>query len=61
MESDDRTLQHLLTFPTNDGGQWQMLVNLVEKYGVLPESYWPSPYLAENSRALGSLLDSQVS
>ena len=56
----DRTLAHLLTSPTNDGGQWQMLVNLIEKYGLMPHCQWPSPFLAENSRRLAAILDNQV-
>ncbi|KAB1253946.1 Bleomycin hydrolase [Camelus dromedarius] len=30
---DGRLVQYLLTNPANDGGQWDMLVNIVEKYG----------------------------
>jgi len=28
---DERLVQHLLSSPMNDGGQWEMLVNVVEK------------------------------
>ena len=56
----DRTLYHLLNVPTNDGGQWQMLVNLIEKYGVIPNEQWPSTWMANNSRRLGGILDNQV-
>lgn len=59
-DSDDRTLHHLLKDPTNDGGQWQMIVNLIEKYGVLPHRHWKTSYLAEKSRRLGLVLNSQV-
>jgi len=60
-DHDDRTLAHLLSNPTNDGGQWQMLVNLIEKYGLIPLSQWPSPVLAENSSRLNTVLNNQVS
>jgi bleomycin hydrolase len=35
---DGRLIQHLLTAPLEDGGQWDMFANLVEKYcpAVLP-------------------------
>ncbi len=29
--TDSRLIQHLLTSPVQDGGQWDMLVNLIEK------------------------------
>ncbi|KAF6029551.1 BLMH [Bugula neritina] len=59
-DHDDRTLAHLLSNPTNDGGQWQMLVNLIEKYGLIPLSQWPSPVLAENSSRLNTVLNNQL-
>lgn len=36
-EQDDRTLQHILKTGIQDGGQWDMFVSLVEKYGVVPK------------------------
>ena len=35
-DQDDRTLQHLLKTGIQDGGQWDMFVSLIEKYGVVP-------------------------
>ncbi|MDQ2755565.1 MAG: C1 family peptidase [Actinomycetota bacterium] len=40
-EVDDRTVAHLLTDPTGDGGQWNMFVALVRKYGLVPKSAMP--------------------
>ena len=34
--SDDRTISWLLANPIGDGGQWNMFVALVKKYGVVP-------------------------
>lgn len=36
-----RLVTHLLTDPMCDGGQWDMFVNLVYKYGVVPKSVMP--------------------
>lgn len=36
--TDDIKLHHMLKNATNDGGQWNMFVNLVEKYGLIPKS-----------------------
>jgi bleomycin hydrolase len=38
---DDRTVAHLLANPADDGGQWNMFVALVEKYGLVPKSAMP--------------------
>lgn len=32
---DSRLIQELLGAPVNDGGQWDMAANLVEKYGLV--------------------------
>lgn len=32
---DGRLVQSLLAGPVGDGGQWDMVVNLVEKYGLV--------------------------
>lgn len=32
---DGRLLQTLLASPVGDGGQWDMVANLVEKYGLV--------------------------
>jgi bleomycin hydrolase len=36
-----RLLDWLLAAPLGDGGQWDMFVNLVQKYGVVPKSAMP--------------------
>ena len=41
VDSDDRTLQHILKLGIQDGGQWDMFVNLVEKYGIVPQYIMP--------------------
>ncbi len=39
--TNGRVIAHLLSAPLNDGGQWDMLCNLVEKYGVAPKEAMP--------------------
>jgi bleomycin hydrolase len=36
VDQDDRTLKHILSTPIQDGGQWDMFVSLIKKYGVVP-------------------------
>lgn len=50
---DGRLVQHLLRHPSEDGGQWQMLVNLVTKHGVVPKKCFPDAWSSENTRQLG--------
>jgi len=38
---DDRTVCWLLDHPLDDGGQWNMFMNVVEKHGVVPKAFMP--------------------
>jgi len=38
---DDRELQAILNDPIPDGGWWNYVVNLIEKYGVIPKELMP--------------------
>lgn len=51
-----RLLDHLLASPVGDGGQWDMIVDLVEKYGLVPQEVMPDSACASSSRDMDSLL-----
>lgn len=53
---DDRLFQFLNDDPVQDGGQWDLLMNLVEKYGVLPIEAYPDNHSAKNSGAFRGYL-----
>ena len=36
-DTDSRLIAHLLSAPLNDGGQWDMLCAIVDKYGLVPK------------------------
>ncbi|KAI8334944.1 peptidase C1B, bleomycin hydrolase [Chlamydoabsidia padenii] len=55
-EVSDRVVQYLLTSPVGDGGQWDMFVNVVEKYGVVPKSVYPETYASSSSSKLNWLV-----
>lgn len=38
---DDRTVAFLLDRPLDDGGQWNMFVNIVKKHGLVPKAVMP--------------------
>lgn len=46
--------------PTSDGGQWDMLVNLINKYGLMPKKCFPETYSCEASLRLNAVLKSKV-
>lgn len=53
---DDRLVMWLLTAPVQDGGQWDMFVGLVKKYGVVPIAAMPESFSSSNSRTMNHLL-----
>ncbi len=53
---DSRLMMYLLDSPVQDGGQWDMFVNLIEKYGVLPKSVMPESFQSSQSRMMNRLL-----
>jgi len=57
---DGRLVQHLLSAPLEDGGQYDMIVNLVEKYGVVPRSVFPEIEATQSSRSLNWLLKAKL-
>jgi bleomycin hydrolase len=49
-DHDDRELAFILANPIADGGQWDMFVNLVKKYGLLPQEKFPETYQSEGTK-----------
>jgi bleomycin hydrolase len=49
-DHDDRELAFVLANPISDGGQWDMFVNLVKKYGLLPLEKFPETYQSEGTK-----------
>ena len=57
---DGRLFSFILQDPTSDGGQWDMLVNLVSKHGLMPKKCFPESYSCESSARMNSILKSKV-
>ena len=53
---DSRLMMYLLSSPIQDGGQWDMFVNLIEKYGVLPQSVMPESYQSSQSALMNRFI-----
>ena len=47
---------HLLHNPIQDGGQWDMWVNLIKKYGVVPKSEMPETYQSGKSMRMNRMI-----
>ena len=56
-ELTSRKVKFLLDTPQQDGGQWDMVVSLFEKYGVVPKSVYPESILSSDSRELNQILN----
>ncbi|MFX3888799.1 aminopeptidase C [Streptococcus suis] len=56
-EISSRKVKFLLDTPQQDGGQWDMVVALFEKYGVVPKSVYPESISSSASRELNQYLN----
>jgi bleomycin hydrolase len=57
---DGRLVAWLLDHPLQDGGQWDMFVNLVEKYGVVPKWVMPETFHSSQSRRMNQVLTAKL-
>lgn len=53
---DDKRVEWLIKNPTGDGGQWTGLVDLIEKYGAVPDDVMPESYQANNTSKMSGLI-----
>ncbi len=51
-----RLIDWLCASPLQDGGQWDMFVNLIEKYGVVPKETMPETHSSSNSGVMNGLI-----
>ncbi|MBN2381801.1 C1 family peptidase [bacterium] len=52
----DREFYHLMNDPVQEGGEWHMTVNLVEKYGIVPKEIMPDTFNRTESRYINEIL-----
>lgn len=57
LEIGDRKLKFLLDVPQQDGGQWDMVVALFQKYGVVPKDIYPESVSSSASHAMDQYLN----
>ena len=56
LDFDSRLVMWLLDSPIQDGGQWDMFVNLMDKYGIVPQSVMPETLHSSASRSMNVLI-----
>ncbi|KAF4554453.1 Cysteine proteinase-like protein [Elsinoe fawcettii] len=59
-EVDSRIISALMASPVGDGGQWDMIANLVSKYGLVPQDLYPDSFNAMNSRTMDTLITTKL-
>ncbi|GMG69227.1 C1 family peptidase [Tetragenococcus halophilus] len=59
-EVTSRKVAFLLETPQQDGGQWDMMVSLFDKYGVVPKAAMPESSNSSNSRDLNNYLNKKL-
>ncbi|CAI6080441.1 unnamed protein product [Clonostachys chloroleuca] len=57
---EGRLVQRLLGDLVSDGGQWDMVYNLVDKYGLVPQSLYPDSWNAMHSGILNNILKTKL-
>ncbi|MGC8682504.1 MAG: C1 family peptidase [Athalassotoga sp.] len=55
-----RLVMWILSKPVEDGGQWGMFTDLVEKYGVLPKELMDESFQTSESATMNRLLDTKL-
>lgn len=59
-EIDSRLVSALLQDDCSDGGQWDFLINIVEKYGLVPRSVFPESFSSESTSKLNFIITNKI-
>lgn len=57
---DSRLIAALLADDVSDGGQWDFLINIIEKYGIVPRTVFPESFSSENSGKIDFIISNKV-
>lgn len=52
---EDRYVAFLLDYPLDDGGQWNMFVNLVKRHGLVPKDMMPESQSSSNTMRMNAV------
>jgi bleomycin hydrolase len=59
-DKDDRTLVHILKTGIQDGGQFDMFVGIVEKYGIVPKSNMIETFSSSNTGFVNRVINTKL-
>lgn len=57
---EQRTFDTILQRGIEDGGQWDLFVNIVKKYGIVPKDVFPETYQSSNTKEIDNLLNKYI-
>lgn len=57
---NSRLIKHFLFNGINDGGNWNMFVNIINKYGVVPKSSFKESYQSNNSETINTFINNKL-
>ncbi len=57
LPTSDRKVAWLMQTPQQDGGQWDMIVAIIQKYGVVPQAIMPESFNSSNSTEINKQLN----
>jgi bleomycin hydrolase len=57
---DSRIISYLLYSPISDGGQYNMIISLVNKYGIIPKVCMAETYHSSNSSELDEVISNKL-
>ena len=56
----DRQMEFILRKPVPDGGYWESVINLIEKYGVVPKEIMPETNSSGNTGLMNALISRKL-
>ena len=57
---DDRTVKHLMHHAVDDGGQWNMFIDLVHKHGLAPKTVMPETQSSSSTGSMNKVLTDKL-
>ena len=60
LDVEDLYLKHIFREPLSDGGQWDMIVNILDKYGAIPVELFPDNAQAINTGKLNAFIHDKL-
>lgn len=60
LDTDSRIVSYLLERPVQDGGQWDMISALIQKYGVVPKEIMPESACSSSTKDMNNIITSKL-